>query len=121
MWRLWTSNILEGMFRRGMYDKDKARQLDGHNNFFCHRKNRICGGVCILARESLNVTHLTSHTTKTFSALWLLLHDNKYPIIVGCIYHQPNADNNTTLDYISDTLLNLLQKRPISQVIICGD
>ena len=47
-----------------MYDKDKARQLDGHNNFFCHRKNRICGGVSILARESLNVTHLTSHTRK---------------------------------------------------------
>ena len=109
------------MFRRGMYDKDKERQLDGHNNFFCHRKNRICGGVSILARESLNVTHLTSHTTKTFSALWLFLHDNKYLIIVGCIYHPPNADNNTTLDYISDTLLNLLQKRPISQVIICGD
>ena len=50
-----------------------------------------------------------------------MLHDNKYPIIIGCIDHPPNADNNTTLDYISDTLLNLLQKRPSSQVIICGD
>ena len=33
-------------------DKEKARQLDGYNNFFCHRKNRIGGGVGILARES---------------------------------------------------------------------
>ena len=100
-------------------DKEKARQLDGYNNFFC--KNRIGEGVGILARERLKVTHLTSHTTKTFLALWSLLHDNKYPIIIGCTYHRPNADNNTPLDYISDTLLNLLQKRPSSQVITCGD
>ena len=52
-----------------MYDKDKARQLDGHNNFFCHRKNRICGGVSICARESLNVTHLTSYNENVLSSL----------------------------------------------------
>ena len=54
-------------------DKEEARCIDGYKNFFCNRKNRIGGGVAILAAYNLSVTHLSSHTTRTFSAIWLMV------------------------------------------------
>ena len=101
--------------------KEDAKCIDGYKNFWCHRKNRIGGGVGILTSEKLTVTQLTSHTTSTFSAVWILLHLLNVPVIIGCVYHPPNADNNATLDYLSDTMLKLLQKRPNAHFIITGD
>ena len=54
-------------------------------------------------------------------AVWILLHLLNVPVIVGCVYHPPNADNNATVDYLSDTMLKLLQKRPNAHFIITGD
>ena len=85
--------------------KEDAKCIDGYKNFWCHRKHRIGGGVGILTSEKLTVTQLTSHTTSTFSAVWILLHLLNVPVIIGCVYHPPNADNNATLDYLSDTML----------------
>ena len=54
--------------------KEDAKRIDGYKNFWCEWKNCIGGGVGILASEKLTVTQLTSHTTRTFSAVWILLH-----------------------------------------------
>ena len=54
--------------------EEDAKCIDGYKNFWCHRKNRIGSGVGILTSEKLAVTQLTSHTTCTFSAGWILLH-----------------------------------------------
>ena len=66
---------------------------------FLVSKNRIGGGVGILTSDKLIVTKLHSHTTHKFSAYWILLQLLNVPVIVGCVYHQPNADNNATLNF----------------------
>ena len=84
---------------------EDVKCIDGYKNIWCHQKNCLGGGVGILTSDKLTVTKLTAHTTRAFSAVRILLHLLNAPVIVGCVYHPPNADNNTTLNYLSDTML----------------
>ena len=80
---------------------EDVKCIDGYKNIWCPQKNCLGGGVDILTSDKLTVTKLTSHTTSTFSAVLILLHLLNVPVIVGCVYHPPNADNNTTLNYLA--------------------
>ena len=53
-------------------NKQQARQLFAYQNYFCHQKNRIGGGVDILVADNLPTSIISSHTTTTFSAIWTL-------------------------------------------------
>ena len=80
--------------------KQQLLNIDGYEIYAANRKNRIGGGVCILAASELNSTILNTHSTPTLSAVWIILHiGNQKPIIVGCLYHPPNAKQSTTIDY----------------------
>ena len=84
---------------------EDVKCIGGYKNIWCHQKNCLGGGVGILTSDKLTVTKLTAHTTRAFSAVRILLHLLNAPVIVGCVYHPPNAANNTTLNYLSDTML----------------
>ena len=100
---------------------NRGTHIDGYKNFWCHRENRIGGGVGILTSNILTITKLTSHIARMFSAVWILLHLLNNSVIIGCVYHPPNADNNATLNYLLDTMLKLLQKRLNTHFIVPGD
>ena len=46
---------------------------------------------------------------------------NHKPYIVCSIYHPPGADQDTTLEYISSTILKLSKRHANAQLLICGD
>ena len=103
-------------------NKEQARQLVGYQNYFCHRKNRIGGGVGILVADNLPTSIISSHTTTTYSAIWTLTKIPKYDdIITGCIYHPPGCEIDETLDYISSALADICKKYPLAKFIIAGD
>ena len=85
-------------------------------------KTWIGGRVGILTSSNLTTTDVTSHTTKTFLAMWVKVHQDKCtPLVVGCIYHPPDADNIETTDYITTTLIKLAKKHPTVSFIVAGD
>jgi exonuclease III len=105
---------------------DKAKQqvinLDGYETHFANRKNRTGGGVCILSCSKLGATTIATYTTTTVSAIWILLQQGPFqPIIVGCFYHPPNADQSISLDYLASTIGQLTLKHPNAKYIIAGD
>ena len=102
--------------------KEAARQIQGYKSYYCHRKNRIGGGVGILACETLTTKLLDSHTTSTFSAIWILIKKEKCaPLIIGCVYHPPNSSEAETLDYMSKTVIKLTHKHPKAKLLLAGD
>ena len=102
--------------------KEKSRQLEGYQHFYCHRKNRIGGGVAILTTESLPTTLLSSYTTPTFSAIWTISKIENYDdMVTGCIYHPPNAEIDDTLEYIGNVLSDISKSHPFAKFMIAGD
>ena len=103
-------------------DKQQTITIDGYDNYFSHRKDRIGGGVGILVHHRQKATMLTSYTYRTMSAVWVMLDIiSCSPIIVGCNYHPPNSDQAKTIDYISSTILRLTKKYPNAKYVLCGD
>ena len=103
-------------------NKQELNQIDGYNNHFANRSKRIGGGVAILSSSHLDVTVLSTHKSRTVSAVWVLVsYKNFKPLIICCIYHPPNADQTTTIEYITNTILKLTPKHPNAQYVLTGD
>ena len=74
-------------------NKQQTITIDGYNNYFSHRKDRIGGGVGILVHHNIKATLMSSYTSRTMSAVWVMLDITSCsPVIMGCIYHPPNTD-----------------------------
>ena len=43
------------------------------------------------------------------------------PLIIGCVYHPPNADQTTSIEYIEETNSRLTPKPPNANLIVTGD
>ena len=103
-------------------EKENSRQLNGFQSFYCNRKNRIGGGVGILAAQDVPTSIVSSHTTDTYSAIWTLSKIPNYDdIITACIYHPPGCEIDETLEYLGDTLSSLCKTYPLAKFIITGD
>ena len=50
-------------------DKQQLINIDGYDNHFSNRKNRLGGGVCILSSTNLGVSVMSAHTSKTLSTI----------------------------------------------------
>lgn len=97
-------------------------KCDGYDSHFSNRKGRVGGGVCILSSTKLSATLLSTFTTRTVSAAWILVKVKAHrPLIVGCLYHPPNADRSATLEYVESTIAKLTTKHPSSNYLIAGD
>lgn len=80
--------------------KEQSINIDGFNNHFCSSKKGMAGGFANPTSQNF--------TTRTFSAIWVHVSIGSYkPLIVCCLYHLPNADQDTTQVYISSTILKL--------------
>jgi hypothetical protein len=76
---------------------DNIIALERFNLVRRDRYERIHGGVCTFIRNDINFFVLDD-LADIFEALWIHLQPNRLPrgfscIIIGTIYHPPNADN----------------------------
>jgi exonuclease III len=102
--------------------KQQIVNLDGYVNLFANRQDRIGGGVCMLTDAKLETTILSTHTTTTVSAAWILVQQSSAkPLIISCIYHPPNGDRSSTLEYMTATLCCYTQSYPKARYLITGD
>ena len=93
--------------------KQQLISIEGYDNQFSNKENRIGGGVRILTSSDLNASCLSTYTTRTISAAWFLVKIASHkPLIIGCVYHPPNADNTTFIEYIEETISKLTPKHP---------
>ena len=92
-------------------DKQQTTTIDGYDNYFSHQKDRIGGGLGILVHDHHKATMLTSYTSRTISAIWVMLDIiSCSPFVVGCIYHPLNSDQAKIIGYISSAVLRLTNK-----------
>ena len=103
-------------------NEQQTIKLDGYDSHFSNRKGRVGGGVCILSSSHLNATLLCTYITRTVSAAWILIQVKTHrPVIIGCIYHPPNSDQGSTLEYLESTVAKLTSKYPTANYVITGD
>ena len=56
------------------------------------------------------------------SGAWIFLQVKTHrPLIIGNVYHPPNSDQGSTLDYLESTIAKLTPKYPAANCIITGD
>lgn len=73
-----------------------------------------------MLHSDMRAQNLSTYTSSTVSALWILLSDVTL-IIIGCIYHPPSASIKWTLEYMRDTLHRLTSLHKTSRILITGD
>jgi hypothetical protein len=102
--------------------KEASSGLLGYTPHFSHRTARIGGGVAIFTAESISAKLLEKYSSDTLSTLWVYINIPDYtPIILGCIYHPPRANERITMDHIEATLSKLILKKPTAKIILTGD
>lgn len=78
--------------------------------------------IAIFAANTLTTKTVDKHLSNTLSAVWIVTQNpDLYPIIIGSVYHPPDANAQTTLDYIETTLNKLLKKYQNAKLILAGD
>ena len=84
-------------------------ELNGYNLIRKDRQEGIHGGICIYIKDSIKVSLLDILSTSSLEVLWVNLRPTRLPrgiysIIVGTVYHPPNADNTEMSKYLMETL-----------------
>ena len=83
--------------------------LNGYNLIRKDRQEGLHGGICIYIKDSIKVSFLDTLPISSLEVLWVNLRPTRLPrgihsIIVGTVYHPPNADNTEMLTYLMETL-----------------
>jgi len=98
--------------------------------YVIHRADRCDGrrggGVAVFVRQELMCHRLTAIETTSMEAVWLLYRRPRMPrqlshVAVGAIYHPPNADGRTMIDYIVQCLDTITRDHPNAGVVLLGD
>ena len=84
-------------------------ELNGYDLIRKDRQEGIHGGICICIKDSIKVSLLDILSTSSLGVLWVNLRPTRLPrciysIIVGTVYHPPNADNTEMSKYLMETL-----------------
>ena len=105
----------------------EAVDIDG---YVLHRHDRSdgrqCGGVAAYVRNSMSCVRLPELELPNVETLWLLFRSQRMPrtvshILIGVVYHPPDADNRTTTDHLVDAVDTVMKRHPNAGVIILGD
>jgi len=98
------------------------------NGFSLFRKDRDRqgGGVACYVRASIPCTVLTDFDEPGLETLWIMLRPARMPrwlthVVVGVIYHPPNANNRRMIDHILNTIEQISRVHPNSGVAVVGD
>lgn len=97
--------------------------------YYCERRdrsNRRGGGVACYIKNSLQYDRLTDLNSDSQEVLWVRLRPHKLPrkfscIMVGCVYHPPEADDASMRDYLINSVDTVFRKYPDSGIILMGD
>ena len=108
------------------YVPDEAVALPG---FYCERRDRTDrrgGGVACYIKCTIQYDHLSHLNDDIHEVLWIRLKPHKLPrkfscILVGCIYHPPDADDMSMHDYLITCVDNIFRKYPYAGIILTGD
>ena len=106
---------------------DNEINMQGYLTYRRDRSDgRRCGGVLFYVRNDIPCTILKSAQSPDVESLWLLYRANQMPrnvshILIGLIYHPPDANSKTTVAHIISRLDNITQLHPHMGIILVGD
>ena len=90
------------------------------------REIRQGGGVMCFVKDNLKVKHWEELSNNDLETLWLTVYPAKLPrniscIIIGIVYHPPNANHSTLYNHLSDSLDKILSVHPNAGIFLTGD
>ncbi|MFM2293543.1 MAG: hypothetical protein RIS29_3356, partial [Bacteroidota bacterium] len=100
------------------------------SGYVCYRHDREDGrrggGVLCYVREGVSCTVLHHLRDPDMESLWLLYRSTRMPrqlshIVIGIIYHAPNADGRRTISHILNCLDSISREHPYAGFILLGD
>ena len=108
------------------YVPTESVSLPGYSCERRDRSNKRGGGVACYIKESFQYDRINDLNHDTLETLWVRLTPHMLPrrfscIVVGCVYHPPDADDATMRDYLITSLDNILRKYPEAGIILMGD
>ena len=105
-------------------------ELPGYTSVRRDRKDgRGGGGIIAYIRNSIPFHHwkeLDGPQSRDLETIWLTIRPRTLPrgvsnILLGLLYHPPDAKDGPMLNHIAKCLDHILAKHPDSGIIICGD
>ena len=105
---------------------DELINIKGNQLFRRDRVNRPHGGVCLYVKTSIQCTAVSDLYNADHEVLWVSLKPNCLPrgfsnVVVGVVYHPPDAHNMSIKDYLGSSLETMESKYPNSAIIMTGD
>ena len=105
---------------------DDQININGYQLYRRDRVDRSHGGVCFYVKASIQCMIIPDLQSDEHEALWAVLRPSRLPrgysnIIVGVVYHPPNANDATKKEYLMSSLEQVESKYPNSRIILTGD
>ena len=84
-------------------------ELNGYNIVRKDRQAGTHGGICLYIRDTIQFSVLETLSNSIFEVLWVRMCPTRLQrgvnsVIVGTVYHPPNANNSEMLNYLTETL-----------------
>ena len=104
---------------------EEAVSVGGYNTLRRDRGDRIGGGVICYIRADIPFK-LWPQFECGLETLWLTAHPCKLPrqfsiLLIGVVYHPPNANNREMLRHISSCIDAIMKDHPFAGIILMGD
>ena len=115
-------------------DTDIPSEAVDIDEYVIHRSDRNDGrqggGVAVYVRSDLSCVRVndtdTEAQSQTLETLWLLFRSKRMPrsvshILLGTIYHPPDAPSRPMVDHILDTIDSVMKRHPSAGIMLLGD
>ena len=105
---------------------DNHIYIPEYNFITKNRTTDIHGGVGLYIKNSIKFRLLGHLQVNNMEVLWVWLRSKRLPrgvpsVIIGTIYHPPNADDSEMLDYLFTTLTIIEGQYPGCGIFLAGD
>ena len=105
---------------------DNSVAISGYNVIRRDRTEVEHGGICLYIKESIRFKTLDDMADENFEILWIRWRPSRLPrgitcIIVGLVYHSPNAVHGPILEYLYNCLSIIEARFPSCGTILLGD
>ena len=108
------------------YVPTESVSIPGFNCERRDRSDRRGGGVACFIKDTMLYDRLLDLNNDLHEVLWVKLRPHKLPrkfscIVVGCVYHPPEADDASMQEYLINCVDNIFRKHPDSGIVLMGD
>jgi hypothetical protein len=119
-----------GCITESWLDNNIATEAVDIDGFTCHRRDRSdgrkAGGVVCYVGVNWPCVRLQSLEVADLESIWLMLRRPVMPrkvshIIIGVIYHPPDAVSGPMTSHITNCIDSILQQHPHAGVMLLGD